>query len=192
MKVGLDLDGVLVDFDAGYREVLHIVARKVIPPDPPLVWDWPRDHGITAAQEQDAWHLIGQAPDFWATLPDYVTFTPKICQRLVKVATKHDVYFITDRPTRGAKQQTERWLRAHGLPESVLITPRKGLAAEALGLNVFVDDKPANCFDVRSHSPDARVYLQYRAWNRALQPTPELHITVVKSLDAVFDEEAFL
>lgn len=191
MRIGIDLDGVLVDFDAGLREMLFRTSRKVIPPGEPPCWEWPATFGITDTQERDAWDLINASPDFWETLPEYSAFTHELKEQLIEVALANDVYFITDRRKRGAKQQTERWLASRGLVPSVAITNQKGLVAKALYLDVFIDDRPENCLDVRAYRPDARIYLQRRPWNAAFHPR-QGHLTEVTSLRELFVAEALV
>lgn len=186
MRIGLDLDGVLSDFTVGYKDILNRVTRRVLPDEDPPVWEWPKLYGVTPAQEEDAWHIINTEPDFWQTLPNMPDFTDVLQRRLGAIAHDHDVYFVTDRPTKRAKQQTEDWLRQRSLPQSVLVTPHKGLAAEALALDIFVDDKPANVLAVAN--ANTRVYLFNRRWNSAFVPPPA--ITPIDGLLDLFRLEA--
>ena len=83
----------------------------------------------------------------------------------------HDLYFITTRGGRTAKRQSEAWLTERGkVPfPTVLIADNpevKGSLCGALKLDYFVDDRPENCLWAAKHSPETKVFLVDRPYNR--------------------------
>ena len=190
MKLGFDLDGVLANYDSGFREVLEQVVRKPLSPKPPEVWEWPAALGVTEEQEQEALERVHRSPTFWADLERTPGFDDMALKRLQRIAETDDLYFITDRPMRGAKRQSEEWLKKFGLPPSVLITPHKGLAAKVLNLDAYIDDRPDKCVDVTWESKTTAVYLQRRLWNRHYQPAANIY--AVDSVMQMLDREGCL
>ncbi len=158
MRIGLDIDGVLADFNTAFAERLATLTGRTLAPAPfdPHVWDWPRQIGYTGDEVDLAWRSVDQEANFWRALPartGAVTFLSNLCQWMAYQnwvhAHSHEVYFLTTR-THGirVKDQTEAWLQAHGFgcrPPTVLITRGdKGEVAFPLGLTHAVDDRPEN------------------------------------------------
>ncbi len=161
--LGIDLDGVLADFVSGYRlKCLDLVGRPL--PKVPTCWDFPQSCGYTDAEVIAVWEWIYQHPEWWGTL------APLAGPLLLP--DDADVYFITNRPLRpGVKAVTERWLAYwYRVPHpTVVMTKRKGEAANALHLTRFIDDKPANLREVRLARSKTRLTLCRRPWNQAEQ-----------------------
>lgn len=178
MIYGVDIDGILANFTDAYAELLTKASGVKFPkhsPDWPKVWYWERETpGITKAIEQKVWNEI-MTSDFWAHL-HALPGALETLNLLDHLAFKgDDVYFITSRPGKRAKYLTEYWLRSHGMTTpTVLISPSdaaKGQLANALKLDVFIDDKPENCIEVRLARPsDCRVFLVDRPYNRNVHP----------------------
>ncbi|MDD5366961.1 MAG: hypothetical protein PHR30_16615 [Gallionellaceae bacterium] len=166
MKVGLDIDGVLADFVSAFVETIEAETGLRIPV-PPTSWDWHR-HWLSDEQDARVWHHIEENAGFWCNIASDASVGPARWAQLADMEWGHDLYFLTYRPGRVAKWQTEHWLREHGLwNPTVLITEHKGRVAKALGLDCYIDDRPAYCLDVRRDSPETRVYLRQAPYNRA-------------------------
>jgi hypothetical protein len=102
------------------------------------------------------------------------------------------VIFITQRPASAGdttQLQTQRWLVARGfdLPSVYVIRGTRGKVADALSLDVVVDDRPENCLDVKLESR-ARAIL---VWKDDLASLPQnarrLGIEPIASLGACLD-----
>lgn len=127
---------------------------------------------LTRRQQHDLWEAVRQTANFWETLKET---QPGAVARLAQVARERrwEVIFITQRPaTEGdiTQLQTQRWLTARGydLPNVYVIKGTRGRIAEALSLDVVVDDRPENCLDVKLESR-ARAIL---VWNGDLATVP--------------------
>jgi uncharacterized HAD superfamily protein len=147
MKLGIDIDGVLADFMGGFSALTEQEFGIKLP-QPWQTYDWHKDNGVTPEQTNYLWELIKSGP-FYGTLMPLPGALDAI-ERLNKLSLKdHDIYFITSRNGTLTKFWTEMWLKFHGMDmPTVLLTKDKGAAAKALGLDVFVDDKPENNLDV--------------------------------------------
>ena len=150
-----------------------------------------RFRALTRRQQHDLWEAVRNTENFWETLNET---EPGIVARLAQLARERgwEVIFITQRPSSGGdttQLQTQRWLVAHGfdLPSVYVIKGTRGKVAEALSLDVVVDDRPENCLDVKLESR-ARAIL---VWNDDLANLPpnakRLGIEPVTSLGACLD-----
>ncbi len=182
-RIGVDCDGVLANFHAGFINLLvKQTGIDLFQPKPyvPEVWNYARAAGYSNADHlNECWDTIHTSEDFWELLGAYPE-TPEILAQLYgRVLKGDDVYFITTRPSSGlisAKYQTEMWLQDHYPGSSidefvptVIITATKGKVASALNLTHFIDDKWENCVDVEVSTDDCVVYLLDRPWNQGVE-----------------------
>jgi 5'(3')-deoxyribonucleotidase len=152
MKIGVDVDGVLADFNESFiRCVIKVLGEDKFPPRPFDIptWNYPQHYGYTNEQTSKVWEHIKASSTFWYHLNPY-PWTEDVLRRLLPLQNAgHDIYFITARPGLFAKGQTEDWLLDYGFDHAtVLITAKKGFAARTLDLDTYIDDKPANCEEV--------------------------------------------
>lgn len=175
MRLGIDVDGVLADFNTAFIDrVIAVTGRDLFPPRPFDIptWNYPEHYGYTADETTTIWESIKADDAFWALLPEYAD-TRDLLERLWSMRWDHDIYFITARPGVQAKQQTEHWLHHGGYDNpTVLITSHKGLAAQTLGLHAYVDDRWENALDAagvhwKGEAPKTRSFLLTRPWNAA-------------------------
>lgn len=172
MKLGIDVDGVVADFVTGYTDLIRQKFGIRLPPRSdsyPDVWDFELAGGVTKAQRSELLEHIKSTEFFGALYPENRR-TFDALQRLSEATYHHDVYFITQRSGARAKWLTEKWLGWHGFvkPPTVLIVngaEGKGLIAKALGLDVFVDDKPENLMAVLRATEGLRAYLIDKPYN---------------------------
>jgi hypothetical protein len=142
-------------------------------------------------QQHVLWEAVRSTENFWESLKET---EPGVIARLARLARERrwEVIFITQRPSSAGdttQLQTQRWLAAHGfdLPSVYVIKGTRGKVAEALSLDIVVDDRPDNCLDVKLESR-ARAIL---VWNDDLAGLPpnarRLGIEPVTSLGACLD-----
>lgn len=188
MKLGLDVDGVLADFNtAMIQRVVNVTGRDLFPPRPfdIPVWDYPEHYGYSQTETSATWEDIRKDEKFWLNIHPY-NETERVLTHLFRLSYFRDadteVYFITARPGIRAKAQTERWLRIYGFDDdpTVLISPHKGLCATALNLDRYIDDKTENAWDVALTG--TTTFLMDRPWNRNATP----HATV-RRVNSVLD-----
>ena len=190
MRVGVDLDGVVADFNSTFiPRMVKVVGKDLFGPDfIPTIWDYPLAAGYTRAEMEAALEDITQDSAFWRSLDCY--HGEQVIKALDTLNLRQargidDIYFITNRPGKFAKWQSERWLKSHGMTDAtVLITPHKGLAAAALDLDVYIDDKIENILDVITHTGVmCAPFLCDRPWNQTPREDLLAHeVPIVKSL----------
>ena len=107
---------------------------------------------LTRRQSDAVWRALAATEDFWESLQE---IEAGAIARLAAVAEERrwEVLFITSRPSsagRTVQRQSQRWLEARGFPlPSVYVVHRsRGRIADALAIDVVVDDRPENCLDV--------------------------------------------
>ncbi len=152
----------------------------------------PRFRTLTRRQQHDIWETVRHTENFWESLPET---EPGAVARLAALAREQqwDVIFITQRPSSGGDStqlQTQRWLVAHGfdLPSVYVIKGSRGKVAEALSLDVVVDDRPENCLDVKLESR-ARAILIWAADFVDIPPNVQrLGIEPVAGIGACLDQ----
>lgn len=182
--IGIDMDGVLAEFNMPFLDLLtkQTGRRLLDAPEQITMWAWPQHFGYTPAEEAAAWDHIIHTDDFWLSLPELpdAHFLLNALKR-----TKRPYYFITSRPGLSAKWQTELWLLQHGvnLP-TVIIASDKGMAAQLLGLETYVDDNFLNAVGA-ADAGTKHVYLLSKPYNQFAGSTRVSRITsLMEMIDA--------
>jgi uncharacterized HAD superfamily protein len=194
LRVGFDLDGTVADmYFALRREAIKLFGEEVL--GAPVEASKPQDAGkestphaksedeqtaslaiqelhLTARQQNQLWDHVKNIENFWTSLPE---LEPGIISRIAQAAAQRrwEVIFLTTRPsTKGelVQLQSQRWLEAHGFqyPSVYVVQRSRGKIADALGLDVFVDDRPENCLDIAVESK-AKVIL---VWHGSVNEVP--------------------
>ena len=181
-KVGIDLDGVLCEFNHAYAKLLaQAHGKDLLPPDWPenrevfCCWGWDTHYGYPLALQQKVYtEQIRQNPKFWELLAP-ITGAGTVLKRLNRLSQDGDIdcYFITNRMGVNAKTQTEWWLYRHGfnLP-TVLLTADKVPIIRSLGLSVYLDDRLPTMLELiqtaekEKWATETQFYLIDAPWNR--------------------------
>jgi hypothetical protein len=173
MRVAFDLDGVLADLHEPFartaRELFPEIDPAAVAPadigasppddggDPaadeaPAVPEASRTVPLSRRQSDAVWRALARTDNFWEGLAE---IEDGAIGRLAALADarRWEVLFITSRPTsagRTVQRQSQRWLEARGfpLPSVYVVHGSRGRVADALALDVVVDDRPDNCLDV--------------------------------------------
>ena len=149
MKLGIDIDGCLANFNSAYIDALIAVGGNKFPencktdPTFPPVWDYDKQFGYTPEDTNKVWKRdIAKNTKFWLDLEtlEHARETVKQLNRISRAGD--DVYFLTTRMGIKAKQQTEDWLAALGMhTPTVLLTPHKLPVIIGLEIGFFIDDR---------------------------------------------------
>jgi len=146
---------------------------------------------LTAREQSRLWRHVGTLDNFWQSLRE---IEPGAVKRLADVAAAHgwEVIFLTKRPASGgatAQVQSQRWLVSKGFerPSVYVVQGSRGLIAAALELDVVVDDRHENCYDVVVDSA-ARAILVWRGQAEQFSAAAErLGVEVVRTVGECLD-----
>jgi hypothetical protein len=146
---------------------------------------------MTPRQTNRLWRHVETVENFWQDLQE---IEPGSIARLAAIAAERrwEIIFLTKRPaTAGAtaQVQSQKWLESKGfsLPSVFVVQGNRGRIAQALDLDIVVDDRTENCLDVVTDSR-ARAVLVWREKPQGL-PTAarRLGIGVVESMSECVD-----
>lgn len=172
MRIGVDLDDVLVNFVAAFVKLANQTYGRPEIGTLPVDWEW-SNMGLSPEEINDLWLIIRRTPYFWQTLDK----AEGVDYRLLKnLDEQHELFFITARiPTGGdtVKNQSADWLTSYGVRfPTVLVEYDKGPLAAALKLEAFIDDRPKNVLEIRDALPNCRLFLKNASHNLAYNPPP--------------------
>jgi hypothetical protein len=214
LRIGFDMDGVLADFGAAFREygtrlfgpvvpVNKHIGHRRLPGDQPETEEARQTAAEQEAQdrienaralrrrEDKIWQAIESTPNFWATLKPIEEGS---VQRIHALMLRHrwEVFFITQRPyTEGetVQRQTQRWLVEQGfdLPSVLVLSGSRGAAAKAIRLDYHVDDNSQNCFDVIADSTAKPILIIPPSHETAIASARKLGIGVVHRVSDALD-----
>jgi hypothetical protein len=146
---------------------------------------------LSARQVRRLWRHVESIDGFWESLSE---IEPGAVARLAALAAQRrwEVIFLTKRPeTAGAtaQLQSQRWLVARGfpLPSVFVVHGSRGRVADSLGLDVVVDDRPENCFDVVVDSKARAVLVWREDENELPARVRRLDLRLVHSVDECLD-----
>ena len=212
MRIAFDLDGVLADLHASYvqtavrlfpeldRTVIGTPDVGASAPDEKEGAEGSEPGGeksggvpraVSRRQSQAIWNALRSVEDFWQGLTEIESGG---IARLAALSEERrwEVLFITSRPkSRGAtvQRQSQRWLEAKGfpLPSVYVVHGSRGRIAQALDLDVVVDDRPENCLDVALESKAEAILLWRGPQASVPSSAKRLGIAVAPSLHACLD-----
>lgn len=153
LRIGIDVDGVLADFRTAFHAAAESCLRRPIdePPDSDQA-----PSPMAAEDVRRVWDHIAKSQNWWMEVPAY---EPDQIARLYSLtrATGWEVFFLTKRPASAGDSvqfQTQWWIERFGfyLPAVLTVPGSRGDAANALRLDIVIDDQLINCVEVISSS----------------------------------------
>jgi len=215
MRIGCDLDGVLADLNRAFiavarrrypqLDVSAVTAADEVAAAPRAAEDRPEGVtetlatladdrvplALTPEQMNETWKELCGVTDFWDTLEE---IEDGAIARLATLADaqRWEVMFLTSRPKSAGQlvqRQSQRWLERKGfrLPSVYVVHKSRGQIADALALDVVIDDRPENCLDVALESKARAILI----WRGAVASVPasakRLGIGVVPTVAACLD-----
>jgi len=187
IRVGFDVDGVIANFNKAFRQAATQIDGAAGGQNPPEQ----ASRALGADAMKRVWDHIGRTAQWWLQLEPYEADE---IERLYRTSRERrwEVYFMTTRPSSAGETtqfQTQWWLETHGFPlPSVLTVPgSRGDAANALKLDIAVDDRLTNCVDIIAASRSKAVLLLRRDDQAARDQATARGIGVVGTLAAAID-----
>jgi hypothetical protein len=189
LRIGFDLDGVLVDFRTAFLDEAAKVldSAAIHRPSAPM----PDFDAVSPADAKRVWRVITETPNWWLGLTPY---EPPQIARLYQLARRFrwEVSFLTSRiPTAGdsVQFQSQSWLETHGfyMPAVVTVPGSRGEIANALRLDIVIDDQFLNCLEVVGASQAKAILLLQTGDLDLEQQATERGIGVLHRLEEVID-----
>jgi hypothetical protein len=212
MRIAFDLDGVLADLHAPFVRAATrlfpdldpaVIGSAEVgaspPPDSDPASDDPQETlappvqrvALSRRQSEAVWRQIVATENFWETLNE---IEPGAIASLARVADERgwEVLFITSRPStagRTVQRQSQQWLAARGfpLPSLYVVHGSRGRIADALAIDVVVDDRPDNCLDIVLESKAGALLVWRGPQEKVPISAKRLGIAVVPTVAAVID-----
>jgi hypothetical protein len=188
LRVGLDLDGVVANFKSAFETA----ASEAGVPLPGGDVERAAVDPLSSRDVKRIWEYVKRTPNWWVRLAPY---EPAQITRLYDTARRlrWEVVFMTRRPTTAGDPvqfQSQWWLEQQGFyyPAVMTVPGSRGELANALRLDVIVDDQIHNCVDVISASTAKAVLLHREARDLAVEEhAVSRGIGVVGSLEEALD-----
>ena len=180
LRLGIDIDGVLADFRNAFRETARECLRRDVGSDAG------GESSLTHVDIDRVWNHIARRPNWWMTLRAY---EPGAIADLYALARSHkwEVCFLTKRPASAGDSvqfQTQWWLEQQGfyLPAVITVPGSRGDLANALRLDLAIDDQFVNCAEIIGGGP-TKALLMLRDPNPSMrQHAIERGVGVVSTL----------
>ncbi len=162
MRLGIDLDGVVADFNQGWVSRYNRDFGTSLSSDDVLEWDAPVDltHFGSMADFWEWARTCGEGQSIFRPLKPY----PGAIEALVEFTRAgHHIVILTTKP-RFAVHDTYEWLAEHRVPTTeVHILDDKTM----VDCDLYVDDADHNLESLLAAHPDSIVCRYVRPWNRA-------------------------
>jgi 5'(3')-deoxyribonucleotidase len=163
LRLGIDLDGVVADFNAGWIEHYNAQFGTDLLPEHVDIWDAPTmlTH-FTDMGEFWSWaSTAGAGASIFRVLQPY----HGAIEALERLSREHHIVIVTTKPA-FAIHDTYEWLAEHRVPtREVHIVDDKA----AVDCDVYLDDADHNIEALLATHPDALVCRYVRPWSRPHQ-----------------------
>lgn len=187
MKLGLDLDDVIIDINRSIREFLKDVYGLSVTLEDHKTFDFHTTWECTPTE------AMNRVFEFYES--DYMNDIPPIpgsIEAVTSLLDNHEIHFVTSRP-HAIEEKTRHWVNTHFPHHSPSIhhtnqfTPagnpkvNKSDVLKDLGISIMVEDSPYNIQDISSNNIHVLMYT--RPWNQNVEASE--HITRVNDWNDV-------
>ncbi|MGG0510578.1 hypothetical protein ABE078_24260 [Priestia megaterium] len=189
MKIGIDLDGVLVDT---YSTVLEYYKNKYSMESCPLIFP---SHTKVTRYLSDILQIEEEtAKEIWYSDMNHIFDISKSVTGavdMINALTKnHQIYFISARPDLpGIMETTCRWLKKNSLSnfkDSLIINKESKFSiAEDLKLDFFIEDSPHQIQNLARNG--VKVIIFNTRYNQEINPLNSYRVTSWNHINEVFN-----
>jgi len=168
VRLGIDLDGVVADFNGGWMSRYNDENDTRLSPDMLTTWDAiPGLTRFSSMAEFWAWARNNGGPGLFRHLPVF----PGAKEALQRLYRDHEIVIITTKPP-WANAETYSWLGDNDIPtREVHILGEKW----RVDCDVYLDDGPHNLESLVVERPDRVVCRYVRPWNDPVPGVIDIH-----------------
>jgi hypothetical protein len=147
LRLGIDIDGVLADFRTAFKDTARECLRRDV-----AVESGSDKASVDPVDIERVWNHIARTPNWWMGVRAYEP--AEIAQLYAMTRSgKWEVCFLTKRPASAGDTvqfQTQWWLEQQGfyLPAVITVPGSRGDLANALRLDLAIDDQFVNCAEI--------------------------------------------
>jgi 5'(3')-deoxyribonucleotidase len=169
MRLGIDLDGVVCDFNAGWMRLHMAEFGTELKPEMVVAWD--NLHELGGFNDMPAFWKWAQGTEERPSIFRHLEPYPGAIETMHELrAAGHRVVILTAKP-RWAIPDTLRWIADHELPtEEIHVRYRK----YRVECDVYLDDSPIVLPDLVRHRPEMEICRMIRPWNRPVPGTTDI------------------
>lgn len=169
MRLGIDLDGVVADFNAGWIRLHRDEFGSELRPE--MVQTWDGLHELAGFADMRAFWRWARGNDERPSIFRHLDPYPDALETLHRLdRAGHDIVIVTTKP-RWARVDTLRWLADHDLPTAeVHMTDVK----HSVACDVYLDDAPHVLHELVRHRGSSTICRFVRPWNEPLAGTVEV------------------
>lgn len=166
--LGLDLDGVVGDFETSFRSLAERLANRPLRTVDRAAFSLSDRFAIPASLVDEVFATGVASGELFGSVPP-------ITDQINAVRHLHDagwrIHVVTARPT-AAKEATEWWLAEHAIPyDEITLTDSKHMVT---GLTILADDLPLNVERHIEHHGQGAATLVDADWNRERSDLPRI------------------
>jgi 5'(3')-deoxyribonucleotidase len=167
LRLGIDLDGVVADFNAGWTALHNAEFGGELTAD---MWDGLNQLG--GFDDMDAFWAWARGNEHRPSIFRHLDLLPGAIETLRRLdAEGHHVVIVSTKPD-WAVHETLHWLADNEIPtREVHLTFAKHL----VDCDIYLDDAPGVLPDLVEHHPDALVCRFVRPWNQPVAGTVDVH-----------------
>ncbi|MEA2024439.1 MAG: hypothetical protein U9N79_09150 [Actinomycetota bacterium] len=168
MRLGIDLDGVVADFNTGWVNRYNDEFGSNVSSDQVDSWDAMGD--LTHFESMGAfwkWASRGTHGSVFRHLETY----PDALGALTRLSKRHEIVIITAKPD-WAVHDTFAWISDRRIPtREIHVTEAKW----RVPCDVYLDDSPRQIVELHTNRPEAIVCRYVRPWNKPVPGTRNIH-----------------
>ena len=168
MRLGIDLDGVVADFNTGWVSRYNHEFGSDLTTD--LVDSWNAMGDLTHFESMGAFWTWAQRGDHGSVFRHLETY-PDALETLHRLANDHDIVIISAKPD-WAIHDTFAWIADRRIPtREVHITDEKW----RVPCDVYLDDSPRQIVELHTNRPEATTCRYVRPWNEPVLGVRDVH-----------------
>jgi 5'(3')-deoxyribonucleotidase len=162
MRLGIDLDGVVADFNAGWMAIYNREFDSDLKPE--AVQSWDGLVPLTHFPDMESFWDWAAGSDRRDSIFRYLEPYHDALPTLWHLSREHQVVILTQKP-RWAIHDTFAWIAEHRVPtREVHMTYRKW----RVPCDIYLDDAPHQLQAIHRHRPEATTVRFVRAWNETV------------------------